>query len=315
MASSGFFGLPFEIRTMIYTLLLHSVAEILIPSNQFRRQKNNNGIGMYKSCVLCGRSFGRIESYTSHQYLGCGQSSSLMRWPKRPEQAPNLWPALLRVCRLIHVEAAPVLYQSNHFRFEDAATPNAFRWFTDQAQSPFIKVVHVLMPFSGNRIPRDGEKYIARNAWWLYFMRNPFSLATDFPHLKGITITLGRGLVVANSQDLRTSFELFAKHMYRLDWLQVIGVNCSTLLPYLYSIVERADEGHGRKSIQVEITEYKECVGWKNAIMWWGLPGEEAPCKPTPYTGDRRIRCILFRMVNGNVVSYAAGQSFLDTGE
>lgn len=315
VSSSLLFSLPLEIRTMIYTLLLHSVAEILIPSDQFKRQRNSKRIGIYKLCELCGRSFGRIESYMSHRYIGCGQSSSLMRWPKSPEQTPNIWPALLRTCRLIHREAASLLYRSNDFRFEDAATPNSFRWSTDQAQAPLIDKIHVLMPFTRHRIPRNRARYYGQNPWWQYFMGNPFSLATDFPHVKGITITLGRGLAVASAQDVRKNFELFAMHMYRLDWLQVIGLNDPTLLKYLYSVVERADQGHCRKGVQTKITEYKECIGWKNAIIWWGLPGEEAPRKPTPYTGDRRVRNRLFRMVDGNVVSYAAGQSFLDLGE
>ena len=313
VASSAFFGLPLEIRIMIYKVLLHNSADILIPSNQFKRQRSSK-VGIYQLCALCGRSFGRMESYMSHGYLGCGQSSNLMRWPKRPEQAPSLWPAFLRTCRLIHAEAAPLLYQSKTFRFEDAATPNCFRWSTDQAQAPLIESIHILIPRRG--ISRNTTNYHNRNPWWRYFMGSRFSLATDFPHLKGITVTLGKGLAVANAQDVRMNFELFAKHIYKLDWLQVIGLNDPTLLKYLYSVIERGDDddGRGRKSVQTKITEYKECIGWKNAIIWWGLPGEEAPRKPIPYTGDRRVRNRLFRMVDENVVSYAAGQSFLDTG-
>lgn len=308
VTSSALFGLPLEIRIMIYTQLLLSAAEIYIPSNQFKRQRNSKGVGMYKLCALCDRSFGRIESYMSHQCLGCGQ----LRWPKRPEQAPSFWPALLRTCRLIHHEAAPLLYRTNTFRFEDAATPNSFRWSTNQVQAPSIQRIHVLMPSTRLRTPRRRERNHGRSPWWQYFMGNPFSLATDFPHLKGITITLGKGLAVASSQDVRAHFELFAKHMYRLDWLQIIGLNDPTLLKYLYSIVESANRDHDRKGVQTEITEYNECIGWKNAIIWWGFPGEKAPCEPTPYTGDRRVRKRLFRIVVGNVVSYAAGQSFLD---
>ena len=315
VTSSALFVLPLEIRTMIYTLLLRSIAEILITSNQFKRQRNSKGVGIYKLCALCGRSFGRPESYMSHQYMGCGQSSNLMRWPKRPEQPPSLWPALLRTCRLIHREAAAILYRSNSFRFEDAAGPNSFRWATDQAQAPFIERIHVLMPFMRHNVAGDRVRFHGRNPWWQYFMGNPFSLANDFPHLKGFTITLGRGLAVANSHDVRTNFEMFAKHIYKLDWLQVIGLNDPTQLKYLYSIVQKTHEDHGHKGVQVKTTEYKECIGWENAIIWLGLPGEEAPCKPTPYTGDRRVRNRLFRMRDGNEVSYAAGQSFLDTGE
>ena len=300
---------------MIYTELLHSASDILIASNQFKRQSNSKGFGIYKLCALCGRSFGQVESYLSHQTIGCGHSPSLMRWRKRPDQDSSLWPGLLRTCSLIHLEAAPLLYRSNVFRFEDAATLKSFRWSTDQAQAPFVERVHVLMPFTRHRRRKDRESYHARNPWWRYFMGEPFSLATDFPRLRGITITLGSGLGVANPQDVRKNFELFAKHIYRLDWLQVIGLNDATLVKYLYSFVERAEEGQCHKVVQTKISEYEECIGWKNAIIWWGLPGEQAPCEPTPFTGDRRVRKRLFRIGDGDVVSYAAGQSFLDTGE
>ena len=286
---------------MIYTQLLHSAAEILVLSVQFKRQRKCIGNGNYTLCT-------RHESHGPYQSMGCGQSS---RWPKRPGQIPSLWPALLRTCRLIHREAAPLLYRSNTFCFEDAATLSSFRWVTDQAQAPLIKNIHVSMP----RMPGSRKIYHCSNAWWQYFVGQPFSLAKDFPHLKAITITLGQGLAVASSQDVRVSFELFAKHIYRLDRVQVIGLNDLTVLEYLYPVVERADDGHGRKSVQMDITEYKECIGWKNVIIWWGLPGEEPPCEPTPFTGDRRVRCRLFRIVDGETVSYAAGHSFLDTGE
>ena len=36
----------------------------------------------------------------------------------------------------IHREAAPLLYRTKSFRFEDAATPNLFRWST---QAPLIE--------------------------------------------------------------------------------------------------------------------------------------------------------------------------------
>lgn len=71
--------------------------------------------------------------------------------------------------------------------------------------------------------------------------------------------------------------------------------------------MERADGDHNRKGVQTKVAGYEECIGWKNAIIWWGLPEEEAPRKPTPYTGDRRVRNRLFRIED---VSYASGQSF-----
>ena len=311
VASSTFFGLPPEIRIMIYTLLLTSLTEIFIPSNQFRRQRNRS-VKTPRLCRLCGCACSRIESYWYRQYVACGYSPSPMRLPKCPEQAPVLWPTFLRTCRLIHREAVPLLYRSNSFRFEDPAIPNSFRWSTDQNQAPFIERVHVIMPFT---FARNSERHDGRSPWWQYFTGERFSLTSDFPHLKGITITLGNQLAVANSKIVRTNFELFAKQIYGLDWLEVIGLNDPPLIKYLYSVVEKADGGRGRKGVQTKITDYKECIGWKNAIIWWGLPEEEVPCNPTPYTGDRRVRKRLFRIGDGDSVAYGVGQSFLDTLE
>ena len=36
------------------------------------------------------------------------------------------------------------------------------------------------------------------------------------------------------------------------------------------------------EGVQPEFSEYKEQIRWKNAVIWSGLPDEEAPCEPTP---------------------------------
>ena len=100
-------------------------------------------------------------------------------------------------------------------------------------------------------------------------MGNPFSLATDFPHLNDITITLGKDLLSPIPRMLGwTDFELFAKHIYKHDRIQVVGLNDPALLEYLYSAVERADDDLNRKGVQTKVAEYKSCIGRKNAIIW-----------------------------------------------
>lgn len=293
VTSSALFRLPLEIRLMIYSYLLHRPSEILISSNQFTRQRTSKGVCVAEPCFFCGRSFARIETSMSHEYMGCAQFANRIFWrhlgpeqAKGSEQAPRFWPALLRTCRLVHCEATSVLYRSNSFRFEDAAAPNTFRWSTDQAQASLIERVHVHMPRLIHKSHRSWESDDSTQAWWEYFVRHTFSLAQDFPHLKGITITLGESLAAASSQEVQINFELFAKQIYKLDWLRVIGLKDPKTLKFLHSGVDRTDDAHGRKGVQMEMIEYKECTSWKDAIIWWGPPGEAAPRRLARYPGD-----------------------------
>ena len=64
----------------------------------------------------------------------------------------------------------------------------------------------------------------------------------------------------------RYNFQLFAKYIYRPNLLQVIGSKDQTTpTQYLYSVVERTNEVHGRESLQIKMLEHrvrwlKECI-------------------------------------------------------
>lgn len=105
--------------------------------------------------------------------------------------------------------------------------------------------------------------------------------------------------------------KIFRECMYRLDWIQVIGLNDESLLGVLRPIVERLDDRKGEKGVQVKVEEYENSVGWKNATIWWGEPNSEALCAIPEFTGDRRYRLRFFRIVDGCHVSYATGESFI----
>ena len=120
---------------------------------------------------------------------------------------------------------------------------------------------------------------------------------------------------VANAASVTTNFELLARHIRRLQWLQVIGLNDEELLGVLEPVVRNAIDSptNSRKGLRTKISEYRLFTGWRNATLWWGLPGEEAPCEMPAYEGNKRIRSQLFRIVDGdndNVVIVPGTRSY-----
>ena len=82
-------------------------------------------------------------------------------------------------------------------------------------------------------------------------------------------------------------------------------MNDPTLIQYLYSVVGRANEGHGCECVQKQILRYGECVGWKMHASLSRI-SEMDGLEP----GSR-----MFGMVDGNGASDDTGQSFWDSGE
>ncbi|MCJ1453975.1 hypothetical protein MMC28_004325 [Mycoblastus sanguinarius] len=302
---------------MIYDILLRSSGDILIPSDQFKRNtrsENSKSRGTYGPCGLCGRSFASRLRYRSHRFVVCRVRQLESHWglAKFSRKTLGLCPSILRTCRLVHLEASPTLYRSNSFRFEDAATLNCFRWSTDIQQAVHLQRIHIQLPKSDAKAGTDQGEYVGSDAWWNYLTGPTFSLAKDFPHLKGLALTLGRGLAVSDAATITSNFQLLVRNMYRLDWIQIIGLNDETLLELLMPIVKKSYQNNSNRVLRTKITEYDMFVGWKNAVVWWGLPGEQAPSEIQAYAGDRRYRHRLFRIINGNEVSYTSGHSFLE---
>ena len=314
-----FLAFPLEIRLMVYEHLLHSEEDIPIRTECFKRSRQTRATacptGIYKVCHLCKRTFKTASSYTSHRYIGCRAASSGngdFLW-QSPSKGPDLSPAILSTCRLIHSEASPLLYRSNKLRFEDPAGLNCWRWSMDTKQTVFLQRLHILLPL-GYSTSRDVPLPSNQAGWWKYLTQSRFNLAQDFPQLKGVTVTLCRRLSLANAETMSLNLKMFRQCMYRLHWVQIIGLNDESLLSVLYPIVQRPEEKAGKRGVQTKIEEYDLFIGWKNATIWWGEPNSMAPCSIPAYTGDRRYRHRLFRIVDGNSVSYTSGKSFIASG-
>jgi len=322
VASSHFFRLPFELRTLIYKLVLHSPQGIFVPPEYFKRKRTSRHLipatPFAWTCRFCGLSLDVRSRIRFHIAYDCRQTFSsnswlLTRFGPKGHRGPGLSPALLRTCRLIHLEALPILYRSNSLRFEDAAALSAFRWGTDTEQAGFVRNINITLTLGcAEKAP---YRMTNLNPWLRYMTRVEHGLAKDFPHLKGVTLTLGRGLALADAKTVRNHLDTFMKYMYRLDWIQLIGLNDVELLGHLKPILERHDEPNGKKEVQVKTSNYENFIGWTNASLWWDLPGKVAPCEIPAFAGDRRHRYRLYRYQDGDDVSYTAGCSFIEMAE
>ena len=313
---------------MIYILLLRSHQEILIPLSLYRRSGRRMD-AYHDTCPSCGSEIGPesiLEAHPSHepswhrlgpcshyQYYNSSSGWSLTRLRPLQKVKRRLCPELLRSCRLVHSEAAPLLYQSNALRFEEAATLSLFRWRADMQQAAFVQNIHVMLyrcrsvdmspVFDGSR-PHVSP-------WLRYLTRNESGLAAEFSNLKGITISFDRDLAIAAVGTVRKHLELFAKHMYGLQWVQVIGVNDASAVDVLQTKLKNHGKPNNGGSVQKKTSKYGSFVGWENVSLWWGHPGSSAPYEIPLYSEDRRTRHRLFRIQQGQSITYSAGTSFI----
>ena len=219
-----FLSFPLEVRLMVYSHLLHSTSDIPIRSDHFKRNRRtpvtSPSPNIYKICRFCDRPFKTASSYTSHRYLDCratNPENGGFLW-QSSNQGPGLTPGILATCRLIHAEASPILYRSNKLRFEDPAGLNCWRWSTDTKHAAFLQRLSILLPL-GYQTSQDIEAPADRNGWWKYLEKSRFNLALDFPHLKGLTVTLDRRLALARAKTVTLNFKKFRECMYGLDWI------------------------------------------------------------------------------------------------
>lgn len=303
---------------MIYKLLLSSGQDILVPHDQFKRKRISRSpkddVSFTWTCRMCGMSVNQRSRVNIHMYRDCRQEDSNNSWiltsvEWSEHKGPGFSLALLRTCRLVHSEAVPILYRQNTLRFQTAAALSAFRWFTDTEQAGFVRKIHIVLPQGRTKhVVRSGENF--SDLWLRYMARADFGLAKEFPNLRGVTLTLGRGLATATAKTIKGHLDMFMKYMYRLGWIQLLGLNDVELIYHLKPILEKNDESKSDKALQVQTSKYDKCIGWTNASIWWNLPGSKPPCEIPAFVGDRSQRWSLYRYPDGHEVTYTAGCSF-----
>lgn len=111
------FSLPPEVRTMIYCLLLTHEERIPIAISHRDFPRRSERI----------RALKKIEDVEKPKTLRV--------------KPPSLFPSILRVSRLIYLEACPLLYSLNTFKFDRPSALGAFRWRSDPKMAAAVREI------------------------------------------------------------------------------------------------------------------------------------------------------------------------------
>ncbi len=317
VASSPLFKLSPEVRNMIYTNILvdsDSHHAIFIPTDYFKRRRVEPAF----QCEICRQCFSHSRQLVHHQSVyGKGE-------PCKPptHKLPTFSTTLLRSCRLINTEAAPLLYCANAFYFNDPHTLHQFRWKTASYSKLITWVEEITVELSnGNSGRKDSV------LWQNYLSGSQpktrtWRLSNDFPQLKRLTVVLTTNCLLYPPPRLRELCDIFGQNLTGLDWVHVIGLNDLDVVSFLKPMVCKTESPQSKeaqdnpllaqlKTVQTHTTEYECASGWKNVTLWRGSYESRPPFVPSPTAGMERERKHLFRFETNGVVSYSAGSSFL----
>jgi len=293
---------------MVYEILLTQEGGMSIPSDVLKRVKARRPGLSPAYCGGCTAVFSNIDDLSRHHCSVKGYVSKQYDWG-----IPNL-PAvctpILRVCRLIHLEAVHILYTKNAFYFSNPATAHAFLWRSDRIEAVHIQEI----------IIRLADPHIL-DLWCRYVTQSKAGLAQDFPHLRRMTIHVKRKFELASSTEKRFIFQSIAENVRGLDWVHIDRLNNEDLLEYLKPMVSRHDDSQVlQRQVQSHVRDCtaNDCWGpwsrlapfriwsgpssvvWKSATLWWGTSESRGPydeCRPSePHDagsdlGSSRYRC------------------------
>lgn len=273
VTASPLFKLPLEVRFMIYEMLLIQEGGMFIPSDIFARRNYGRTGSIPYECIYCGLTFlsvdGCMRHVVKHDVHPCWAYNQLS-WRLLPEVSISL----LQTCRLIRLEASPILYSRNSFHFSDPATASNFRWSTDCAQAGAIQEIGIKLGF------RLRKQVIP---WLTYLTKRTLNLGQDFPHLRRMTINLGGSLGsvgIESAYLLRSISEKFRERSQGLDWVLVLWLKNEEVLDSFEPLVDREDDSNnGRKEVRRNVWADSMGDPWKNALLWWGCPDEAVPHK------------------------------------
>ncbi|KAL8999437.1 MAG: hypothetical protein Q9169_001751 [Polycauliona sp. 2 TL-2023] len=274
VASSPLFRLSPEVRTMIYSLVLvdsDSHHALFIPTDYFKRRRNEPAF----RCDTCQQGFDLLRHFKTHQSVYSNGE------PCKPpmHKLPRFSTTLLRSCRLVNTEAAPLLYRANVFYFNNPHTLQAFRWKAAMYSKLSAWVEEITVELSTVLDAQGGK---SNTDLWQNFLsgsgpgKKIWRLAGDFPHLKRLTIVLSNNCSLYPPPRLRDLCNSFGKNLTGLDWVHIVGLNSSDVISSLEPMVcttwnagsedDHNDRLHPElKDVQKHITEYECASGWKNA--------------------------------------------------
>ena len=123
-----------------------------------------------------------------------------------------------------------------------------------------------------------------------YFTSRTLSLGHDFSHLKRLTIDLGYWVGLESAPLLRSMSQGFKESPQRLEWVLVLRLAHEKLLHCFEQLIDRkVDSKNGEQVVRRYVSTDPEQKGdWKDAILWWGSPGEVVPQKYKLLVDQRR---------------------------
>ena len=268
---------------MTYKLLLIQGYGVAIAHDALKRIKPARDGNQPRVCTDSGIFFSNDANLVI--YRRSIPYRSRLELPNNPElpDLPHMNTAIIHTCRLIHDEAAPVLYKYNSFCFSDLTTADNFRWNTSK-YACLIQEIRFNCAISR-------QKPLV----WKH-------LSIDFPQLKRISLRLSTPLDRLSSFEQMWQLEELARHFRGLDWVQIQGCRWCKLVKPLIPMVERNSETslmHVQKHLAVPDPVVKPIpanptiaespfpsdhevrdtilttLAW--TTLWWGLDGEQAP--------------------------------------
>ena len=257
---------------MIYELLLIQEGGMFIPSDTFARRTYKRTDSTPHECNYCGLVY--LSEHGCEEHIKNNHNPRASPKSQHPLNCllPVVSVSLLQTCRIIRFEASPIFYTKNQFNFADPATMSNFRWSTDCAQAGAIQEIGI--KFGSSR----GGLFAK---WATYVTKRTLSLGQDFPHLKRMTINLDTWVGVESAAFLRSMSEGFRERTKALDWVLVLMLNDEKVLDALAPLVEGEEgSGDGKKELRRHVWTSGNncyCSRWKNAVLWWGYPGDSVP--------------------------------------
>ncbi|KAL8953308.1 MAG: hypothetical protein Q9222_000832 [Ikaeria aurantiellina] len=231
---SPLFQLSPEIRNFIYRLILSDSSShypLFIPRDHFARRKKEPA---YR-CDTCHEVFKNAQRLETH--LGRYRNGEPCRPPSY--KIPAISTNLLRTCRLIHTEAAPLLYRANAFYFTDPRTLHNFRWRTASKLSAWVEelVIEQSARWIGELQTKEWGPYLCGNDPQIKKGR----LREDFPHLKRLMIVLKDLCLLYSESQMQNFCDLLVQNLDGLTWVHVVGLNDEDFISKLKPLVEADD--------------------------------------------------------------------------
>ena len=266
MAASPLFDLPLEIRWMIYKLLLIQDYGLAIAHDVFKRITRRDS-NRPCSCSLCGGFFTNHMNLTRHARSSphhFNRDLTNQDDPKLPD-LPNLNTSILYTCRLVHDEAAPILYKLNRFYFSDLKAADAFHRGIGTKYASSIQEIRFNCSIA----------YQKPQLWK--------QLSENFLHVKRMSLRLTTPLDWLQADGIKRQLEELIRHFRELDWVHLPGPNTGRWLKILTPVVER-DSQIGVMRVQKHVaftspyhTSFNDYLVKGDATVWWGRDGEQAP--------------------------------------